>query len=154
MIRSSMPYTLGQISFGTGIVEPKYDRAFQTLASTLTKSEAEEFQQLIEQKVPATHKVLIDPIEWEWWSGRNHQMLEKNPALKKAVQEDSFCMFDNHKLMPPHLKHVVDKHLRENEYEIRSYEGCESLLKDVQQIGFTFDYYLDAEPYELRPIGF
>lgn len=30
------------------------------------------------------------------------------------------------------------------------YEGCAALLKEAQAIGFTFDYGLDGDPYNLR----
>jgi hypothetical protein len=33
------------------------------------------------------------------------------------------------------------------------YRGLEKALKEVEKIGYTFDYYLDAVPYDLRPIG-
>jgi hypothetical protein len=33
------------------------------------------------------------------------------------------------------------------------YRDTEKFLKEVEAIGYTFDYYLDNEPYGLRPVG-
>lgn len=33
--------------------------------------------------------------------------------------------------------------------DLASYEVCESFLESVEKIGYTFEYYLDAEPYNL-----
>jgi len=32
------------------------------------------------------------------------------------------------------------------------YKDCDAFLKEVEAFGYTFDYYLTAEPYNLRPI--
>ena len=32
------------------------------------------------------------------------------------------------------------------------YKQCEAFLKEVQALGYTFEYGLDAEPYGLRKI--
>jgi hypothetical protein len=34
-----------------------------------------------------------------------------------------------------------------------SYSEIAQMLTETEAIGYTFDYYLDAEPYGLRPIG-
>jgi sarcosine oxidase delta subunit len=37
-----------------------------------------------------------------------------------------------------------------SEIEELSYKECESLLKQVEKLGYTFDYGLDSQPYNLR----
>lgn len=34
-----------------------------------------------------------------------------------------------------------------------SYEELRNLLKEFEECGYTFDYYLDAEPFEFKKIG-
>ena len=34
-----------------------------------------------------------------------------------------------------------------------TYEDCRKLVDELESVGWTCDYYLDAEPYDLRPIG-
>jgi hypothetical protein len=33
------------------------------------------------------------------------------------------------------------------------YEELDRILAEIEPLGYTFDYYLDADPYGLRPIG-
>ena len=43
-----------------------------------------------------------------------------------------------------------------NRYELAndlSYSELAEMLTETESIGYTFDYYLDADPYGLRPIG-
>lgn len=35
-----------------------------------------------------------------------------------------------------------------------TYENCAELLKQCEALGYTFDYYLDAVPYNLRPLKY
>ena len=37
-------------------------------------------------------------------------------------------------------------------FEDNTYEECERVLNKLEQIGYTFDYYLDAEPFNLRKL--
>lgn len=63
---------------------------------------------------------------------------------------DLFQDYDN---MPKNLKAIFKKY--ENKYASgdMDYKETEKFLKEVEAIGYTFDYYLDNEPYGLRPIG-
>lgn len=33
------------------------------------------------------------------------------------------------------------------------YHELARIIEEIEPMGYTFDYYLDAEPYGLRPIG-
>jgi hypothetical protein len=50
--------------------------------------------------------------------------------------------------LPQNVKDVIDKF---SEME-NDYESCENLVKELNGIGWTCEYYLDAEPYNLRRI--
>lgn len=60
-------------------------------------------------------------------------------------------LFEDYKNIPPELQKVLDKN--DNNLMGGDYRGLEKALKEVEKIGYTFDYYLDGVPYDLRPIG-
>ena len=62
-------------------------------------------------------------------------------------------LFENYEMMPKNLKKIVDKYSRKYESGNMDYRDTEKFLKEVEAIGYTFDYYLDNEPYGLRPVG-
>ena len=37
-------------------------------------------------------------------------------------------------------------------FEDNTYEECERILNKLEQIGYTFEYGLDAEPFNLRKL--
>ena len=59
-------------------------------------------------------------------------------------------LFETPELLPTQVREVLEN---VNEDEINSYPELERLLSLLKPLGYTFDYYLDAEPYGLRPIG-
>lgn len=58
------------------------------------------------------------------------------------------CLFEDYQNMPNKLAKIVDRY-----EQAETYKELEAMKKEVESIGFTFDYYLDASPYGLRPIG-
>lgn len=58
--------------------------------------------------------------------------------------EDLFTQYDK---LPQELQAILDKY-----GEIETYKEREAMLKECNAIGYTFDYYLDATPYNLRKI--
>lgn len=69
---------------------------------------------------------------------------------QKTVQPDLFQDYDN---MPSELKAIVEKYGARYEAGEMDYKDTAQFLEEVEAIGYTFDYYLDNEPYGLRPIG-
>lgn len=57
-------------------------------------------------------------------------------------------LFETPELMPDNLQAIVDKYAHAD----NSYEMCRAMLIECMAIGYTFDFYLDAMPYNLRPI--
>ena len=57
-------------------------------------------------------------------------------------------MFETPELIPSDVQAIL-----ESFYDcISSYEDLERLLKLINQLGYTFDYGLDAEPFNLRKL--
>lgn len=68
--------------------------------------------------------------------------------------EDFLDYFEHSELQPPELKSICDKYSNLfAQGDVDGYVLCKNFLAEVESIGFTFEYYLDADPYHLRPIG-
>jgi hypothetical protein len=68
--------------------------------------------------------------------------------LKNVMQ----CLFENYEMQPKKLKSICDYW---NEKELKNgldYKDCKKFLSQVQKIGYTFDYGLDASPFNLKKI--
>jgi len=55
-------------------------------------------------------------------------------------------LFEHYDSLPDNVKEVLDKYGEEDE----TYANCANMLLELEAIGYTFDYYLDACPYALR----
>jgi len=51
--------------------------------------------------------------------------------------------------IPKKIESIIIKFEEADEY---TYITCEKLQNDLEKHGWTIDYYLDAEPYNLRPL--
>ncbi len=51
--------------------------------------------------------------------------------------------------LPSELKAVLNKNAKFD----YNYKDCRKLEQDLNKIGYTIDWYLDAEPYNLRKIN-
>jgi len=60
------------------------------------------------------------------------------------------CLFENYKKQPKKLSEIVDKYLPIYDEGMADYNTTEKFLKEVEKIGFTFDYGLCGEPFNLR----
>jgi hypothetical protein len=57
-------------------------------------------------------------------------------------------LFETPELIPQRLQTLFATY-----DEIATYAQCASLLRRVESMGYTFDYELDAQPYNLRPLA-
>ena len=58
-------------------------------------------------------------------------------------------LFETHELIPDDVQAVLESF----DEDADSYHELDRILSEIEPLGYTFDYYLDAEPYGLRPIG-
>ena len=56
-------------------------------------------------------------------------------------------LFETPEKLPIEVQAVLTKYS-----ESESYTSCEALLKELNPLGYTFEYYLDAVPFNLRRI--
>jgi hypothetical protein len=59
-------------------------------------------------------------------------------------------LFNHYQDQPEPLKKICDKWQQKLETDGLDYKDCKSFLNEVEKIGFTFEYGLDAEPFNLR----
>lgn len=62
--------------------------------------------------------------------------------------EDTIDLFEVYETLPQEVQDVLLKYCTGD----NSYELCEALIKALEPLGYTCDYGLDGEPYELRKI--
>jgi hypothetical protein len=59
-------------------------------------------------------------------------------------------LFQHYDQWPQELADVLNKYFEESE-EL-NYQQLADMLKECEAIGYTFDYYLDATPFNLKKI--
>jgi hypothetical protein len=59
-------------------------------------------------------------------------------------------LFETPDLMPIDVQIVLESF---DEDAPNTYHELQRLVDEIEPLGYTFDYFLDAEPYGLRPIG-
>ncbi len=59
-------------------------------------------------------------------------------------------LFETPELIPDEVQAVFETF---DEDTGNTYYELDRILSEIEPMGYTFDYYLDAEPYGLRPIG-
>ena len=61
-------------------------------------------------------------------------------------------LFENHEKQPKNLAKICDKWGEIQASQGLTYKDCETFLKEVEAIGYTFESGLDAEPHNLIKI--
>jgi hypothetical protein len=56
------------------------------------------------------------------------------------------CLFEVYQLQPENLKELLQRY----DFDNLNYKDCENLLIEVQKIGYTFEFGLDAVPFNLQ----
>ena len=59
-------------------------------------------------------------------------------------------LFEHLELLPIEVLSILEKYSELSE----TYENCGNMVYELEQVGYTCDYYLDAEPFDLRNIQF
>lgn len=66
------------------------------------------------------------------------------------VSED---LFENYDKQTKKLAEIVENYMSKFDEGDYDYQDSKNFLKEVEAVGYTFDFGLDNEPYGLRPIG-
>lgn len=97
--------------------------------------------------------VLSTLEEWfETEEERGSIYLEIKEFLNIETEENERDLFENYDELPQEVKNILEQFLVRETEGIDGYENCEQLVKELNLIGYTCDYYLQAEPFNLRKI--
>jgi hypothetical protein len=58
--------------------------------------------------------------------------------------------FEEYDKLPDNIKDLMDRYL--NDADDYDYKRLQNIQKEFEKEGWTFDFGLDAEPYELKPL--
>lgn len=67
--------------------------------------------------------------------------------MNTNTETQEIDMFEHIDQLPEEVQNIL-----QNFGECETYDHCEMLLDELEPYGYTFDYYLDAVPYNLRKI--
>jgi hypothetical protein len=75
----------------------------------------------------------------------------KNNVILPKKKTKGIDLFEDYQDIPTKVQKVLDKY--QEDIEDGDYKGLEKALKELEKIGYTFEYGLDGIAYDLRPIG-
>ena len=104
---------------------------------------------------PKTKNLHISPFassnlkkEGEKWAKENGYTTRKTYKEGGKIPSD-VDLFEHYQYIPKNIQAIIDKY----ELEEMDYPDLKKLNEELEAKGFTFEYGLDAEPYNLRKIG-
>ena len=65
--------------------------------------------------------------------------------------DDGIDLFEDYENIPPQVQTILDKYAEG--IEDGDYNSLGDAKNELEEIGYTFDYYVDGTAYDLRPIG-
>ena len=84
-------------------------------------------------------------------AGTNFNINEKIDNIidwaKNKIISISEDLFPHYELLPARVQEILEK------YEPDTYTLCDTLLSELKPFGYTFEYYLDATPFNLTKIA-
>jgi len=61
-------------------------------------------------------------------------------------------LFINYDKQPKKLAKIVSRYVKKYLYDSATYKDTNAFLKDINAIGYTFEYGLDNVPYNLKKL--
>lgn len=111
----------------------------QDMAYMFSKAEAESIKSKLETE--GYSNLSVQKYDKEWW-----KKMENGGETEEGVD-----LFEDYDDIPKNVQKVLDKHSAA--FEDGDYRDLEKAHKDLLKIGYTFEYDLDGQAYDLRKIG-
>ncbi len=73
----------------------------------------------------------------------------KTPYFKNVTMD----LFENYHQLSKELQAVLDKWQQKEASTGLDYKDCKAFQEECEAVGYTFDYQLDGQPFDLRPIN-
>jgi len=70
-------------------------------------------------------------------------------GIEVGFTSDDIDLFQHIERLPKNIQHNIELY---NNLETLTYDDCQAMLVDMENQGYTFEYGLDAEPYNLRKL--
>lgn len=86
-----------------------------------------------------------DPNEELWFEVKNEDFEVDHYPLSRLNPD----LFEHYESLPVTVQWIIGKYGEADE----SYENCAKLVAELEAVGYTCDYYLDAVPYYLHKIN-
>jgi len=78
-------------------------------------------------------------------------MKNKVVFAEGGVMDEGVDLFEDYKNIPPDVQEILDRH--QDAFMDGDYIGLGEALDDLENIGYTFEFYVDGGAYDLRQIG-
>ena len=67
--------------------------------------------------------------------------------------KDLFEVWEDETQVPTNLREILERYQEKATEDGLHYSDLKEMLKEVEVIGYTFEYGLDATPFGLRPVN-
>jgi hypothetical protein len=134
------------------LAEEMSEKDFRNKFLTLSKSEKDNVESLIrlgDDKKLALITILDkrnEPNNDDFYRQAYHY--KKGGSVNKKVYIDLFEDYEN---IPANVQMILDEY--SESFEDGDYIGMSKAQDELEQIGYTFNFYVDGDAYGLRPIG-
>lgn len=71
---------------------------------------------------------------------------DENMKINKKID-----LFEDYENIPENVQNILDEY--SEDFEDGNYAGLQKAQKELEAIGYTFDFYVDGSAYGLRPLG-
>lgn len=75
--------------------------------------------------------------------------IEKENAEKLQTANEEIDLFEHYENLPKEVLAIIDQVAEESEL---NYIQCNKLVEDLNNVGYTCEYGLDAQPYNLKKL--
>ena len=75
----------------------------------------------------------------------------ESDLVKKMAEGGMVDLFEDYENIPANVQSVLDEYAED--FEDGNYQGIQNAKDEIEQLGYTFDFYIDGSAYGLRPIG-
>jgi len=75
----------------------------------------------------------------------------ESDLVKKMAEGGMVDLFEDYENIPANVQSVLDEYAED--FEDGNYQGMQNAKDEIEQLGYTFDFYVDGSAYGLRPIG-
>jgi hypothetical protein len=81
----------------------------------------------------------------------NNDVVKESEYASGGETSEGIDLFEDYEKIPANVQKILDKY--EDAFMDGDYKGLEKAHKELGKIGYEFEYYLDGQAYDLRPIG-